>query len=113
MTGLINAAASTLAYIGAVIILYGGAVAAIKTMMWEVRKSQEVIYHDIRRDFTHKIVFGLDFLIAGDILRTTVAPPREEILILGAIVGIRTVLGYFLNKEVKEFDESSGVSKQS
>lgn len=91
-------------YIGAVMILYGGILATIKTLNLEIRRLPILEYHDIRRDFTHKIVFGLDFLIAGDILRTIIAPSQEEIILLGAIVGIRTILGYFLSKEVIEYD---------
>ncbi|HUV83886.1 MAG TPA: DUF1622 domain-containing protein [archaeon] len=91
-------------YIGAVMILYGGILATLKTLNLEIRRLPILEYHDIRRDFTHKIVFGLDFLIAGDILQTIIAPSQEEIVLLGAIVGIRTILGYFLGKEVSEFD---------
>ncbi len=92
------------AYIGAAMILYGGILATIKTLNLEIKRLPILGYHDIRRDFTHKIVFGLDFLIAGDILQTIVAPSQEEIILLGAIVGIRTILGYFLGKEVSEFE---------
>jgi len=90
------------AYIGAAMILYGGILATIKTLNLEIKRLPILGYHDIRRDFTHKIVFGLDFLIAGDILQTIVAPSQEEIILLGAIVGIRTILGYFLGKELEE-----------
>lgn len=31
-------------------------------------------------------------------------PAQENIIFLGAIVGIRTILGYFLSKEISEFD---------
>ena len=92
------------AYIGAAMILYGGISATIRTLNLEIRRLPILGYHDIRRDFTHKIVFGLDFLIAGDILQTIIAPSQEEIILLGAIVGIRTILGYFLAKEVIEFN---------
>jgi uncharacterized membrane protein len=60
-------------------------------------------YNDIRRHFTYKIVFGLEFVIAADILMTLIAPTQEELMLLGAVVGIRTILGYFLSKEAKEF----------
>lgn len=100
---LIDLSSLIFAYIGAAIILYGGILATIKTLNLEMRGMPVLGYHDIRRDFTHKIVFGLDFLIAGDILQTIIAPSQEEIIMLGAIVGIRTILGYFLSKEVSEF----------
>ena len=45
-------------------------------------------YTRIRNEFTSKIVFGLEFLIAADILRTLVAPTQQEIVNLGAVVVI-------------------------
>ncbi|SNQ60344.1 DUF1622 domain-containing protein [Candidatus Methanoperedens nitratireducens] len=94
------------AYIGATIILYGGILTVIRTLQLELKRSIDISFHDIRRDFTHKIVFGLDFLVASDILKTIVAPSQQEILFLGATVSIRTVMGYFLTKEAAEFDSS-------
>ncbi|MCK5721181.1 MAG: DUF1622 domain-containing protein [Gammaproteobacteria bacterium] len=102
---IINLSALIFAYAGAAIIIYGGAIATIKTLIVEFKRSKDSDYHEIRRDFTHKIVFGLDFLIAGDILKSIVTPTQEEIIILGAIVGIRSVLAYFLGKELSGFDE--------
>lgn len=98
-TEFIDLSSLIFAYIGAAMILYGGIIATIKTLNLEIRRMPVMGYHDIRRDFTHKIVFGLDFLIAGDILQTIITPSQEEIILLGAIVGIRTILGYFLGKE--------------
>ena len=105
MTAFIDISSLAFAYIGALIILYGGIIAVIGIIKVEITKGKDLDYHDIRRDFTHKIVFGLDFLIAGDILKSIIAPTQEEIILLGAIVGIRTVLGYFLGKEINEFDK--------
>ncbi|MCL7411058.1 MAG: DUF1622 domain-containing protein [Methanosarcinaceae archaeon] len=102
---IIDLSSLIFAYIGAVIIIYGGAIATFKTLMTEFKRSDDLDYHEIRRNFTHKIIFGLDFLIAGDILKSIVAPTHEEIIILGAIVGIRSILGYFLGKELSEFDK--------
>src|SRR3989337_2681276 len=87
------------AYTGAAIILYGGVLTVTRTLQLELKRAIKLNFHDIRRDFTHKIVFGLDFLVASDILKTIVAPSQQEILFLGATVSIRTVMGYFLTKE--------------
>ncbi len=99
MNEFITESSLIFAYIGAAIILYGGALTVAKTLKYELRMSIDLGYHDIRRDFTNKIVFGLDFLVASDILKTIVAPSQQEILFLGATVSIRTVMGYFLTKE--------------
>lgn len=97
-----DAAAALFNFIGAVVIIYGGIRAASATLKKEVL-GRPLRYGEIRRDFTIKIVFGLDFLIAADILQTLVAPSMEEILFLGSIVIIRTILGYFLTREAAEF----------
>jgi uncharacterized membrane protein len=103
---IIDISSILFAYIGAAIILYGGILTIIRTLQLELKRSIELSFHDIRRDFTNKIVFGLDFLVASDILKTIVAPIQEEIIFLGATVSIRTVMGYFLMKEATEFDSS-------
>jgi uncharacterized membrane protein len=42
------------------------------------------------------LALGLEFTVASDILCTAVAPTRQDILNLGAIVLLRTLLNYFL-----------------
>lgn len=54
---------------------------------------------DIRKDFAKRIIFGLEFVIAADILLATVATDMMQIARLGGIVLIRVVLGYALRKE--------------
>ncbi len=52
----------------------------------------------------HSLSIALEFLIGADILRTAIAPTWEDIGKLGAIVGIRTVLNFFLSRELKEME---------
>ncbi|HII76954.1 MAG TPA: DUF1622 domain-containing protein [Methanolinea sp.] len=87
---------------GAALIIYGGLRAVIRVIYREVMK-RDISYNHIRRDFTSKIVFGLEFFIAADILTTFIAPTQEELILLAVVVIIRTVLGYFLARETKEF----------
>ncbi|MFA6080043.1 MAG: DUF1622 domain-containing protein [Candidatus Gracilibacteria bacterium] len=47
------------------------------------------------------LLLGLEFLVAADILETVFTPTLERIAILGGIVIIRTVLNFFLNKELE------------
>ena len=47
-------------------------------------------------------MLGLEFQLAADVLKTAVAPSFTEIGQLAAIAGIRTVLKYFLEKEIAE-----------
>jgi uncharacterized membrane protein len=88
---------------GASLIIYGALRAIVNVLFIEVRKTPDT-YTTIRRELTDKIVFGLEFLIAADILTTVIAPTLEELINLAVVVVIRTILGYFLAKEAAEFD---------
>ncbi|MFC1845839.1 DUF1622 domain-containing protein [Chloroflexota bacterium] len=46
------------------------------------------------------LLLGMEFLIAADIIRTIVKPTLEDLAILGGIVVIRTIISYFLGKEL-------------
>lgn len=43
---------------------------------------------------------ALEFELAADILRTAIAPSWNEILQLAAIIALRTILNYFLQREI-------------
>ena len=59
----------------------------------------------VRIKFWHYLVLSLEFLVAKDILESIVNPTTEWLITLWAIVIIRTVLSYFLNKEIIEVKE--------
>jgi uncharacterized membrane protein len=95
---IIHICAVILGYSGAVLIIYGGFRAIVKVLSLEF--SRPAFNSDqVRREFTDKIVFGLEFLIAGDILSTLLSPTQQDLINLAVVVVIRTVLGYFLSKE--------------
>ncbi|MBU0677226.1 MAG: DUF1622 domain-containing protein [Verrucomicrobia bacterium] len=48
----------------------------------------------------HSFSLGLGFLIGASILNTTIAPTWNDIGQLAAIIAIRTILNYFLLKEI-------------
>lgn len=54
----------------------------------------------IRLGFGRWLALGLEFELAADILRTAVAPTWNEIGQLAAIVVLRTMLNYFLQREI-------------
>lgn len=87
--------------VSAVLIIYGGLKAAVEILLVEIHKKSED-YKSIRKEFTDKILFGLELLIIADLIETLRKPFLEELLIVGAIVIIRTLLGYFLSKETRE-----------
>src|SRR5215207_4427172 len=56
---------------------------------------------DFRLHLGQFLALGLEFQLAADILATAVAPTFQEVQLLAAIVVIRTVLNYFLQKELE------------
>jgi uncharacterized membrane protein len=63
-------------------------------------------FNQLRLTLGRFLTLGLEFQLAGDILRTAIAPTFTEIGQLAAIAAIRTALNYFLGKEIeRERDE--------
>jgi uncharacterized membrane protein len=55
----------------------------------------------IRLHLGRYLVLGLEFQLGSDILGTAVSPTIEEVQLLAAIAVIRTVLNYFLSKDLE------------
>ena len=57
---------------------------------------------NLRSNFGRSILLGLEFLIAADIINTVaVRPTLESVIVLGAIVLIRTFLSFSLELEIE------------
>ena len=85
----------------AVIIL--GAVSAIARFSYrKVISSGGRSYHEFRQTMGRAMLIGLDFLVAGDIIRTVVVDHTlEAVLGLGVIVIIRTILAFTIHLELE------------
>lgn len=53
------------------------------------------------------VLLGLEVLIVADIIETIINPTIDDIILLAAIITIRTVVSLFLNKEIKEIREAA------
>ena len=95
--------ASILSYFGAIVIFYGGIRAAIGVISIEILK-RKASYNDVRMDFTPKILIGLEFFIAGDLIKSIIEPNLNQVIVLAIIVAIRTVVGYSLGREIRELE---------
>ena len=65
----------------------------------------------IRLQLGRVLALGLEFTVASDILRTAVAPTRQDIVNLGAIVLLRTLLNYFLEREIRQGEQNRLLEK--
>jgi uncharacterized membrane protein len=66
----------------------------------------------IRLQLGRVLALGLEFTVASDILRTAVAPTRQDILNLGAIVLLRTLLNYFLEREIRQGERNRSTDQE-
>jgi uncharacterized membrane protein len=53
------------------------------------------------------LVFALELMIVSDLIHSVVSRTLEDLYFLGAIVVVRTVISYFLNKEIESLQEHS------
>jgi uncharacterized membrane protein len=85
-----------------VFIVAGGMLVA--TARLAIHRAQDTgnYYSLYRQDVGRAILLGLEFLIAGDIIRTVVvAPTLQNVVVLGMIVLIRTFLSLSLQLEIE------------
>jgi uncharacterized membrane protein len=85
-------------------VLLGGLFLSAGLAVRSLRRTGEgrVAYQVLRQSFGGVILFGLEILVAADLVRTiAVAPTLENVAILGLIVLIRTVLSFSLETEIE------------
>ena len=97
--------ASILSYFGAIVIFYGGIRAAIGVISIEILK-KNTSYNDVRMDFTPKLLIGLEFFIAGDLIKSIIEPNLNQVIVLAIIVAIRTIIGFSLGREARELEHT-------
>lgn len=87
--------------LGVTIIVIGASIATVRFLLGQ-KVDFNLAYRAYRQGLGRAILLGLEFLIAGDIIRTVVvAPTLENVLILALIVIIRTFLSMALQLEVE------------
>lgn len=86
---------------GAVVIMIGAVVAIAKFAVALVHRDINQ-FSSVRLSLARFLVLGLEFQLAADVLRTAISPSFEEIGKLAAIAAIRTLLNYFLNREIAQ-----------
>ncbi len=100
---IVNIFVPILEGIGVLLVIWGSLIAIFKLVKIELTKKLDdrlMPWEQVRANFGQKMVLGLEFFLAGDIIATIAAPSEKALLQLGGIVIIRTILSYFLVKEI-------------
>ena len=92
----------------AVLVVSYGALQALAGLVGSAlsRTDDEMIGREIWLKFATWILLALEFALAADLVRTAVAPTWDDISKLAVIATIRTMLNYFLAKDIAEFDRA-------
>ncbi len=108
---LLDGIALLIGVFGALTIVWGSLKALVRYVRAEYRNfTSDQADHTsrLRQSFGTDLLLGLEFLIAADILHTLIKPNIEGLIVLGSIVAIRTVISYFLNREIQQPDIAPG-----
>ncbi len=87
---------------GAVIIFTGAVLAFVRFLRVVLTSRESDRFVAVRLGLGRYLALGIEFQLAGDILRTAIAPSFDEIGQLAAVAAIRTALNFFLRQEIRE-----------
>ena len=100
-THIMDVVSRVFAAVGVAVLIIGFLFALV-TAGIALLRSRGDVYRAIRRQFGRSILLGLEILVAADLIRTVaVEPTGRNVLILGGIVLIRTILSFSLEVEVE------------
>lgn len=100
---------------GSGIIIWGAAVVLFHFFRFE-KLTATCPKPDAGRDYlSHRfgayLLLGLDFMLAADIIHTIHKPLLNELYVLAMIVGIRSVISFFLVKEMRSIIPNEAAGK--
>ena len=64
---------------------------------------------NIRLDLAQSMALGLEFKLGGEILRTVIARDWNEILIVGAIIALRSALNFLIHWEIRHIQHDDEI----
>ena len=101
-TGLIDIISKAIEVAGVVVIAVG-LVIGVAHFAWDLLRQEPLsgAYKRLRTFLGRSLLLGLEFLVAGDIIKTVaIRPTRESVIVLTAIVLVRTVLSLSIDVEI-------------
>jgi len=93
---------------GAILLILIGAGEALCKMLWRLFSGSFVrgTRKEVWVRFGVWLLLGLEFELGADIIRSAISPNWNDVGQLAAIAAIRTMLNYFLEKDIEAYEES-------
>ncbi|MHA7652894.1 DUF1622 domain-containing protein [Mycobacterium sp. ML4] len=87
--------------VAGVSVIVIGCIIACSLFLARVARQPDQAYRDLRNNLGRSILIGLEFLVAGDIVKTIVVTPNaQHVAALAGVVAIRTFLSLSLTVEM-------------
>lgn len=87
---------------GVLIVFAGAGMAVLRYLSGPGADGADGSFRVFRMELAKAILLGLEFLVAGDIIRTVaVSPSLQNVLVLGLIVLVRTFLSFTMQLELE------------
>ena len=86
-----------------VVVIAAGVVIGIGLFAWDLLRQAPIrdAYTRLRTFLGRSLLLGLEFLVAGDIIKTVaIEPTRDSVIVLAIIVLVRTVLSLSIDVEI-------------
>ncbi|XZH21019.1 DUF1622 domain-containing protein [Clostridium perfringens] len=103
--------------ISVTVIIYGVLLTIFKFFKIEISKGNRILkvkaLNKAKNFLGSYILLGLEILVCSGIILSILKPTLYDILLLGSTVALRTVISYFLKKELKSSNVNSNSKKEN
>lgn len=103
--------------ISVTVIIYGVLLTIFKFFKIEFSKGNRILkiksLNKAKNFLGSYILLGLEILVCSGIILSILKPTLYDILLLGSTVTLRTVISYFLKKELKSSNANSNSKKEN
>jgi uncharacterized membrane protein len=101
MATFVRIAVIALEFAGTVTIVLGAVMATVTLVRRYTRRDSGDLLQTYRASLGRSILLGLEFLVAGDILKSLVIDPTlDDLLVLAGLILVRTFLSISLGVEI-------------
>jgi len=97
---------------GAIVIVYGAGRTMYTYLSEHVLHHREPRIRPLRLWFARHLSLGLEFALAGDILKTLISPTWTSVGLLAGMIVLRTVLSFFLEREMEAIERKEECTRQ-
>ena len=92
---------------GSLAIFTGAVIAAYQFFYKRMLHAEQFSLDTIRLGLARRIILGLEFFVASDVMETMIAPDYYTLGILAVLLVIRTALNYTMQREINMLSSKS------